>query len=210
MCSSTALPFPAAVLVQDGEAIPMMRKTVAGVLVALDGVVESPEKWQPRYYNDDLGEVLAAAAAQSDVMLLGRRAYEEFAAFWPTQSSDLPIAAYMNDTPRYVVSTTLKELDWSNSIVVNGDLAETVEALKSQPGTNIQIYGSPTLVRSLPRDGLLDELDLYVHPIVLGGGKRLFENGGYGTALSLAKSRTLGTGVVALTCVPAMGNGRRR
>jgi dihydrofolate reductase len=181
-----------------------MRKTVAGVLMTLDGVVESPEKWQPRYFDAEMGEIVAAAAAQSDVMLLGRRTYEEFAAFWPTQGSALPTAGYMNDTPKLVVSTTLKELDWSNSSLVSGDIAETVEALKRQPGKNIQIYGSPTLVRSLLRDGLLDELDLLVHPLVVGGGKRLFENGGYGTALSLASSRTLGTGVMALTYVPAL------
>src|SRR5262245_20026366 len=182
-----------------------MRKMVAGVLMALDGVVESPEKWQPRYFDDEMGEIVETAAAQSDVMLLGRRTYEEFAAFWPAQGSDLPMAAYMNDTPKHVVSTTLKELDWSNSTLVDGDLGEAVKALKSQPGKNIQVYGSPTLVRSLIRDGLLDELDLYVHPIVLGGGTRLFEGGNYGTALSLAKSRTLGSGVVALAYVPAMG-----
>jgi dihydrofolate reductase len=183
-----------------------MRKMVAGVFMSLDGVVESPEKWQPRYYDDEMGEIVAATAAESDEMLLGRRTYEEFAAFWPAQGSDVPMADYMNDTPKHIVSSRLKELDWSNSSVVNGDLAETIEALKGRPGKNIQIYGSPTLVRSLLRDGLLDELDLLVHPIVVGGGKRLFENGGYGTALSLADSRTLGTGVVALTYVPAMGH----
>jgi dihydrofolate reductase len=182
-----------------------MRKTVAGVLITLDGVVESPEKWQPRYFDDEMGEIVEAAAAQSDVMLLGRRTYEEFAAFWPAQGSDLPTADYMNDTPKLVVSTTLKELDWSNSSLVSGDIAGTVKALKREPGKNIQTYGSPTLVRSLLRDGLLDELDLLVHPLVVGGGKRLFENGGYGTVLSLASSRTLGTGVMALTYVPALG-----
>jgi dihydrofolate reductase len=180
-----------------------MRKTVAGVLMTLDGVVEAPEKWQVRYFDDEMAEIIDAAAAHSDAMLLGRRTYEEFVAFWPSQGSDVPMADYMNDTPKYVVSTTLTELDWANSSLVAGDLAETVEALKRQPGKNIQIYGSPTLVRSLLRDGLLDELDLLVHPIVVGGGQRLFENGSYGTALSLAESRTLGTGVVALTYVPA-------
>jgi dihydrofolate reductase len=187
-----------------------MRKTVAGVFMSLDGVVEAPEKWQPRYYDDEMDEIVAAAAAQSDVMLLGRRTYEEFAAFWPLQGSDVPMADYMNDTPKHIVSSTLNELDWSNSSVVSGDIADAIEVLKREPGKNIQIYGSPTLVRSLLRDGLLDELDLLVHPIVVGGGKRLFENGGYGTALSLAKSRTLGTGVMALTYVPAMGRGTGR
>jgi dihydrofolate reductase len=180
-----------------------MRKTVAGILMTLDGVVEAPEKWQLRYYDDELGELIDAAAANADAMLLGRRTYEEFAAFWPSQDSDEPMADYMNDTPKYVVSTTLTELDWRNSSLVSGNVAETVDALKRQPGGNIQIYGSPTLVRSLLRDGLLDELGLLVHPIVVGGGRRLFENGNYGTALRLVDSRTLGTGVLALRYAPA-------
>jgi dihydrofolate reductase len=180
-----------------------MRKTVAGMLMTLDGVVESPEKWHLRYFDDEMGEVIDAAAAQSDAMLLGRRTYEKFAAFWPSQGSDVQLADYMNDTPKHVVSTTLTELDWANSSLVTGKLAETIEALKRQPGKNIQIYGSPTLVRSLLRDGLLDELDLLVHPIVVGGGHRLFENGNYGTALRLVDSHTLGTGVMALTYAPA-------
>jgi dihydrofolate reductase len=181
-----------------------MRKTVAGILMTLDGVVESPEKWHLRYYDDELGELIDAAAANSDAMLLGRRTYEEFAAFWPSQDGDEPMTDYMNDTPKYVVSTTLTELEWRNSTLVSGDVVETVEALKRQPGGNIQIYGSPTLVRSLLRDGMLDELDLLVHPIVVGGGQRLFENGNYGTALRLVDSRTLGTGVLALTYAPAV------
>jgi dihydrofolate reductase len=180
-----------------------VRKTVAGVLMTLDGVVESPEKWQLRYFDDEMNAIVDAAAAQSDAMLLGRRTYEEFAAFWPTQDSDEPMADYMNDTPKHIVSTTLTKLEWANSILVTGDIAETVEQLKRQRGKNIQIYGSPTLVRSLLRDGLLDELQLLVHPIVVGAGKRLFGNGSYGTALRLAESRTLGTGVVALTYAPA-------
>jgi dihydrofolate reductase len=175
-----------------------MRKTVAGVLMTLDGVVESPEKWHPRYFDDEMSEVIDAAAA-----LLGRRTYEEFAAFWPTQGSDEPMADYMNNTPKHIVSNTLTKLDWSNSSLVTGDIAGMVDVLKRRPGGNIQIYGSPTLVRSLLRDGLLDELALLVHPIVVGGGRRLFENGSYGTALRLEESRALGTGVLALTYVQA-------
>jgi dihydrofolate reductase len=144
-----------------------MRKTVAGMLITLDGVVESPEKWQLRYFDDELGELIDAAASESDAILLGRRTYEEFAAFWPSQGSDEPMADYMNDTPKHIVSTTLKELEWNNSTLVSGDVADTVEALKRQPGKNLQIYGSPTLVRSLLGAGLLDELDLLVHPIVV-------------------------------------------
>jgi dihydrofolate reductase len=175
-----------------------MRKTVAGILMTLDGVVESPDKWRWRYFDDEMSDLIDAAAANADAMMLGRRTYEEFAAFWPSQNGNEPMADFMNDTPKHVVSTTLTALNWRNSSLISGNVAEAVDALKRQPGGNIQIYGSPTLVRSLLRDGLLDELDLLVHPIVVGGGQRLFENGNYGTVLRLGDSRTLESGVVAL------------
>jgi dihydrofolate reductase len=180
-----------------------MRKTVGGLFISLDGVVESPEKWHLRYFNDEMGEIVSAAAAQSDAILLGRRTYQEFADFWPTQGGEDPMADYMNNTPKHVVSTTLDTLEWANSSLVKGDVAEGISELKERPGMNIQIIGSPTLVRSLLRDGLLDELSLLVHPIVVGSGKRLFEEGSNGTALELIDSRRLGTGVVSLTYGPA-------
>jgi dihydrofolate reductase len=176
-----------------------MRKIVAGLFITLDGVVGEPERWQPRYFDDEMGEAIESAAAQSDALLLGRRTYEEFAAFWPSQNGDVPLADYMNDTPKYVVSTTLDALAWHNSRLVIGDLATELSELKQQRGKNIQVTGSPTLVRSLLRDGLLDELALMVHPIVVGGGNRLFADGTYGTALRLVDFRTFGSGVLTLT-----------
>ena len=184
-----------------------MRKITAGLFVSLDGVTEAPEKWQLPYFNDEMGEVVGATMAAADAMLLGRVTYEEFAAFWPGVSpEDQPFAGYMNDTPKYVVSTTLEEpLGWSNSTLIGGNVAEEVSRLKQQPGRNIGITGSATLVRSLLRDGLLDELTLMVHPVVVGSGKRLFEDGGDYKALELVDSKTFGTGVVSLTYRPAAG-----
>jgi dihydrofolate reductase len=176
-----------------------MRKIVAGLFITLDGVVEAPERWQSRYFDDEMGEAIESAAAESDALLLGRRTYEEFAAFWPSQNDDVPLAGYMNGTPKYVVSTTLDALDWDNSRLVIGDLATELRELKEQPGKNIQVTGSPTLVRSLLRDGLLDELALMVHPIVVGGGKRLFADSTYGTTLTPVDSRMFGSGVLFLT-----------
>ena len=182
-----------------------MRKVVASELVSLDGVMESPEVWAFSYSNDEMAEANASGMADSDAMLLGRVTYQEFASYWPYQNSaDQPFTHYLNNTPKFVVSTTLKEpLEWQNSTLIKGDVAEEVSRLKRQPGKDIGIVGSGTLVRSLLADGLLEELTLMVHPVVLGSGKRLFEEGGDQKALELVDSKTFSTGVLYLTYRPA-------
>jgi dihydrofolate reductase len=179
-----------------------MRKLTAGLFVTLDGVVESPERWPARHVDVGLHEVLTSAAAQSDAILLGRRTYQELADDWRRRNDGLPIARYLNETSKYVVSSTLHVLDWANSSVLSGDVAREVRRLKELPGRDILVIGSPTLVRSLLRDGLLDELSLIVYPIVAGGGKRLFEDLSFGTALRLVDSHTFNTGLVSLTFEP--------
>ena len=182
-----------------------MRKVIASEFVSLDGVMESPEKWHFPYWSDEMGEAIGAAMARADALLLGRVTYEEWAAYWPNQSSDeSEISGYMNDTPKYVVSTTLEEpLEWQNSTLIKENVAEEISRLKQQPGNDISISGSGTLVRSLLREDLLDELRLMVHPIVVGSGKRLFEDGGDRKALELVDSKTFGTDVLYLTYRPA-------
>ena len=181
-----------------------MRKIVAGLFISLDGVVESPDKWHFPYFNDEMGEAVGAQMAAADTMLLGRRTYEEFAAYWPHQKSDVPPADYMNNTPKLVVSTTLKApLEWQNSTLISGNVAQELTRLKRQPGKNIATTGSATLVRSLLRDNLLDELHLLVHPIVVGSGKRLFEEGIGQVPLKLVDSKAFSTGVLSLTYEPA-------
>jgi dihydrofolate reductase len=182
-----------------------MRKVVAWELVALDGVMESPEEWAFSYSNDEMAEANASGMAASDAMLLGRVTYLEFAAYWPYQDrAEQPFTDYMDNTPKYVVSRTLEEpLEWQNSTLIKDNVAEEVSRLKQQPGKDISINGSGALVRSLLREGLLDELRLMVHPIVLGSGKRLFEEGGDRKALELIDSKTFSTGVVYLTYRPA-------
>jgi dihydrofolate reductase len=178
-----------------------MRKVVAWEFVSLDGVVESPEKWHFPYFNDQMGDAIGAAMAASDAMLMGRVLYEEWAAFWPKQDPDEnPVAARMNGVRKYVVSTTL---EWQNSTLIGDNFAEEISRLKEQPGKDISISGSPTLVRSLLEEDLLDELRLMVHPIVVGSGKRLFEDRGDQKALQLVDSKTFSTGVVYLTYQPA-------
>jgi dihydrofolate reductase len=182
-----------------------MRKVVASELLSLDGVMESPERWAFPYSDDEMEEANAAGMAQADAMLLGRVTYQEFAAFWPYQNSaEQPYTDYLNNTPKYVVSTTLEEpLEWQNSTLIKGNVAEEIARLKQQPGKDITIVGSGTLFRSLLQEGLLDELRLMVHPVVVGGGKRLFEEGGDQKALELVDSKTFGTGVLYLTYRPA-------
>ena len=182
-----------------------MRKIVAGLLMSLDGVVESPDRWGwARYMNKEMTEAITAGIAQADAVLLGRRTYEQFAGLWPNQSSDVPMADFLNKSPKYVVSSTLRTpLAWANSNLIAGDLAEELTNLKEQPGKNIQIPGSPVLVRSLLGMGLLDELSLNICPIVVGSGMRLFDGIADEVTLRLVDSTVFSTGVLAVTYQPA-------
>jgi dihydrofolate reductase len=178
----------------------MMRKIVAGLFVSLDGVYEAPHEWHFPYFDDAMGRAVDAQIAASDTMLLGRQTYQEFAQYWPQQGSDVELADVMNDRPKLVASTTLDSVDeWQNSTLIKGDLAEELTKLKQQPGKNISITGSGALVGSLLRDGLLDELHLLVHPIVVGHGKRLFHDAEGSVPLKLIASETFDSGVLYLT-----------
>jgi dihydrofolate reductase len=184
-----------------------MRKLVAAEFLSLDGVMESPDQWHFPYFNDEMGQAVGEGFETSDALLMGRVLYEEWVAFWPNQNpEENPVAEHMNGLRKYVVSTTLQEpLEWNNASLINGDVAEEISRLKQQPGKDITISGSGALVRSLLDYGLLDELKLMVHPIVVGSGKKLFEDGEQQTQLELVESRTFTTGVVFLTYSPADG-----
>jgi dihydrofolate reductase len=135
----------------------------------------------------------------ADTMLLGRRTYEEWADYWPDKTAeDDPYADYINNVPKFVVSTSLTKVEWRNSALVSGDLAEQVGKLKEQPGKGIAISGSITLIGSLLKMGLLDELSLLVFPVVVGSGKRLFEADEQ-LPLRLVDSKTFQNGVLSLT-----------
>jgi dihydrofolate reductase len=180
-----------------------MRKIVAGLYVSLDGVVEAPETWHFPYLNEEMREIIASQLAAADTMLLGRRTYEVFAAYWPDKGSDIELADQINSTRKLVASTTLESVEWRNSSLIKGDVAEELRRLKQEPGRDISITGSATLVRSLLRAGVLDELRLLVHPIIVGSGERLFADSHERMALKLLESRTLKTGVLYLTYAPA-------
>lgn len=173
-----------------------MRKTVAWLFITFDGIVESPEKWV--MYSDEIGEAINAEADAADTLLLGRRTYETFAAAWPQRTvQDDPFADWMNNTPKVVASTTLTNVDeWQNSTLISGELAKEIRALQERPGKNILVNGSPTLVRSLLRENLLDELRLFVHPLTVGTGIRLFDEGSQPASFEVAESQALGNGVL--------------
>lgn len=175
-----------------------MRKIVAGLFISLDGVVEAPETWHFPYFNDEMGEVVGGLMGQSDTMLLGRKTYQGFAEYWPN-ADEAEGAAHMNAIPKLVASTTLTSVEWQNSTLIEGNVAESLTKLKQGPGGTIGITGSVALVRSLLHDNVLDELTLLVHPIIVGSGMRLFDDMNEQIPLTLTESRTLGTGVVILT-----------
>lgn len=184
-----------------------MRKIVASQFISLDGVVEAPDQWHFPYFNDEMGQAVWSALSACDTLLLGRVTYEGFAAAWPNRDSrEEPdeMVNFMNKTPKVVVSTTLDTVEWENSTLIKGDVVEEIAKLKRQPGGTIGTTGSVTLIRSLLTAGLVDELHLLVHPIVVGGGGlRLFADDGPKMPLKLAEAQTFETGVLNLRYVPA-------
>lgn len=178
-----------------------MRNVVSGLFISVDGVAEAPHEWQGDVWDDIMSGAMNDILEGQDAMLLGRVTYQEWAGYWPT-STDEPFATFVNTIPKYVVSTTLDKLEWQNSTLIKGDLAGAIADLKQQPGGTIGISGSLTLVQSLLQAGLLDELVLMIHPVVVGKGKRLFTDGNALKRLKLVDSKTSGTGVVIATYRP--------
>ena len=175
-----------------------MRKIVAGLFISLDGVVEAADQWMGPWFNPELGQAIGSLMGAQDAMLLGRVTYQEFAGHWPQQTGEM--ADTMNGTAKYVVSGTLPSADWQNSTLIPAASAfAEIAGLKRQPGKNIGMTGSGTLVGSLLREGLLDELHLFVFPLVVGSGKRLFSAPGDKLPLKLLDSATFKSGVVHLT-----------
>jgi dihydrofolate reductase len=183
-----------------------MKKVASGLFISLDGVTESPDQWQFDNFDAEMVAALGTFLAETDTIMMGRVTYQEWAGYWPT-SSDEPFASFINNAPKYVVSTTLDRVEWgkwTNVTLLKGSLAEEIAKLKQQPGKNIGVTGSSTLVRSLLQSDLLDELTLMVHPVVVNRGKRLFKEGGELKRLKLADAKTTSTGVAILTYVPRM------
>ena len=181
-----------------------MRKVVAHLIITLDGVVGFDAVVDTIVKLRDTEEVLAdffAKVAEEDAMLLGRVTYQEWADYWPN-STDEPFASHINSVPKYVVSKTLEAAPWGPSgkaTLLKGNLADAITTLKQQPGKNIGVHGSPSLVESLLQADLLDELRLEIYPVVAGSGARLFHDGRAIKHLQLADSKITENGVAILT-----------
>jgi dihydrofolate reductase len=185
-----------------------VRKIKSNFFISLDGVVESPDKWHFPYFDDEMGAAVGAAFADADTLLMGRVLYEEWAAYWP-EHADEPFGDVMNSIKKYVVSDSLRAAEWQNSELISGNVAtQKLTDIKAQEGGDIAMSGSPTTVRWLLREGLLDELNLLVHPLVVGDGMaRLFPPDEPSMPLELMSAQIFKTGVLNLRYAPA--NGRR-
>jgi dihydrofolate reductase len=181
-----------------------VRKIKSNFFISLDGAVEAPDQWHFPYFDDEMGAAVSAGFATTDAMLMGRVLYEESAAYWP-EHADEPFGDVMNGTKKYVLSNTLTSAEWQNSELIGGDVAVArLTELKAQDGGDITMSGSATTVRWLLREGLLDELNLLVHPIAVGEGMaRLFPPDEPRIALELLSSEAFKSGVLNLSYGPA-------
>ncbi|MEU6511264.1 dihydrofolate reductase family protein [Streptomyces sp. NPDC046942] len=184
-----------------------MRKISAGLFIAADGVVESPEKWHFPYFNDEMGAAVTAQLGAADTVLLGRVTYDTFAGAWPAREAagedDAEMAKALGDARKIVVSNSPLEFTWRNSEQLQGDLVEAVTKLKAEPGGPIGMSGSVSVVRQLLAAGLIDELHLLVHPIAVGRGQRLFDDTAEPIPLKLITSDVFKTGVLHVVYGPA-------
>ena len=192
-----------------------MRRLIASTFVSLDGILQAPGApqedptggfalggWTFPYWDEGMDPSSAGFDGQDRELVLGRRTYEIFEAYWPYQPADDPTARSLNAARKHVASRTLASLDWNNSTLLQGDAVPAISALKSQPGPDLQIIGSGNLIQSLQAAALIDEYNVWTFPVVLGRGKRLFAETAKPAALRLVRSSVSGTGVVMSTYVP--------
>jgi dihydrofolate reductase len=192
-----------------------MRRLIVSTFLTLDGVMQAPGGpdednsggfahggWSVNYWDEQMGQVMGEAMSKPFELVLGRKTYDIFAAYWPHATEDAG-AKPLNDATKYVASRSQPTLGWSNSVLVEGDAAEGVAALKKQDGPELQVHGSGNLIQTLLRHKLVDEYRLWVFPLVIGSGKRLFSEGTIPSGLKLVDSKVSTTGVVIGTYEPA-------
>jgi dihydrofolate reductase len=187
-----------------------MRELVVLTFLTLDGVMQAPGGpeedpdagfdhggWSFGYWDEQLEQAMGESMSTPFDLVLGRKTYEIFAAFWP--HTDQAGADLLNNATKHVASTTLTSLDWQNSQLIEGDAAGGIRALKEQDGPELQVHGSANLIQTLLEHGLVDEFRLKIYPVVLGGGKRLFDGGTVPAGLELASSQVTPSGVIVAT-----------
>ena len=192
-----------------------MRTLIVTTFVTLDGVMQAPGGpgeddsngfthggWSVNYWDDRMGEIMGAATSKPFAMVLGRRTYDIFAGFWPDAPEEEG-AKVFNEATKYVASRSRPTLEWSNAVLIEGDAAEGVAKLKEQDGPELQVHGSGDLIQTLVRNNLVDEYRLWVFPVVIGSGKRLFSEGTVPAGLRLVDSTVSTTGVMIGTYEPA-------
>ena len=192
-----------------------MRKLIVSTFVTLDGVMQAPGGpeedtgggfayggWSVNYWDDMMGEVMNEATSKPFAMVLGRTTYDIMAAYWPTAPEETG-AKVFNEATKYVASRGRPAMTWANSVLIEGDAAEGLAKLKQEDGPELQVHGSANLIQSLIRAGIVDEFRLWVFPVVIGSGKRLFADGAVASALKLVDSKVSTTGVVIGTYEPA-------
>jgi dihydrofolate reductase len=192
-----------------------MRKLIVSTFLTLDGVMQAPGGpeedesggfthggWSVNYWDEQMGRVMGEAMSTPFDLLLGRKTYDIFAAYWP-QATDVPGAKPLNDATKYVASRSHPSLEWGPSVLIEGDAAEGIGVLKKGEGPELQVHGSENLIQTLLRHNLVDEYRLWVFPLVIGSGKRLFSDGAIPSALKLVDSKVSSTGVVIGTYEPA-------
>ena len=192
-----------------------MRKLIASAFASLDGIVQAPGGpeedptggfalggWTFGYWDESVNISAAGFDGKDRELVLGRRTYEIFEAYWPSQPDDHPIAKTLNAAKKYVASRTLTVLRWNNSTLLHGDVVTAIIALKAQPGPDLQMIGSGNLIHTLQAASLIDEYNVWTFPVVLGRGKRLFGETAKPSALRLVRSQVSTTGVVMSTYVP--------
>ena len=189
---------------------------MVGEFVSLDGVMQAPGDpqedteggftrggWQIPYFDADANRIMDENMAAMDALLLGRLTYQIFAAYWPSAPEEELYAKKLNSVPKYVVSTTLNKVEWNNSTLIKKNVVEEIAKLKKQPGSGtMSVIGSGRLAQTLMQHNLVDEYVLWIHPIILGSGKRLFADGISPASLKLVETRITGSGVSVLRYLP--------
>jgi dihydrofolate reductase len=192
-----------------------MRKLIVSTFLTLDGVMQAPGGpgeddeggfayggWSVNYWDDQMGQVMEEATSKPFAMVLGRKTYDIMASYWPTAPEEAG-GKIFNEATKYVASRGRPTLEWSNSVLIEGDAAQGLAALKDENGTELQVHGSSNLIQSLLRHNLVDEYRLWVFPVVIGSGKRLFAEGAIPAGLRLVDSKVSSTGVLIGTYQPA-------